>query len=74
MGVDQQYINQCFCLCRKVQDKDGQIEKLKRDVSELRDKYSQLQDQNKSDDCKLNWNCLQLTRLKTHLFTQYFDQ
>lgn len=57
IGDDQQCLNECLCLCRKIQDQDAHIERLEKDISELRDKYSQLQDQSKSDECKLNTGC-----------------
>lgn len=57
IGGGQQCLNECLCRCRKIQDQDAHIERLEKEISELRDKYSQLQDQSKSDECKLNTGC-----------------
>ena len=72
IGGGQQCLNECLCLCRKIQDQDAHIERLEKEISELRDKYSQLQDQSKSDECKLNTGCcLLMVNVDRECFVTY---
>ena len=64
----------CF---RKVQDRDSHIQKLQKEVEELQEKNSKLQDQHKIDECKSIWaieNCLPWVLVPSCVDSDYFGK